>query len=325
MRSFSLSLLLFAFACNPADKPVDKTKVSDKKTPIVDELGAAANGAAAVPSPSQPPVAASAPAAPAPPKANVTSPGQNAKERRYAMTVGATETRDMTIQMTEESPEAPGQPQSQGFTLKVEFKVKSATPTANTLGATVKKVTALGKGPEVAAANKQLAVAAGLGFEFDVSPTGGVDNLKPVLNGDSANPQAAQIAMMVMQVGSEAFEALFPPLPAAAVGDGGSWEVTSQQESGATSKAVYTAQSWDKGALSVAVDMTQPKARAQIQGAGQAMVEGKAKGSYKYAMKLTGLPTSVQGERKDEQLLTFGPGKTMQVKRTSKVDIVVAK
>ena len=331
MRFTPFAVLLLLAACNSAEKAADKTKVSDKKTAIVDEMGGARMpGPGALPGGSDPALAAAAAqaqAAPPPPaKAVITSAGTDPKPRRYLMTAGAVELRDITIQSTEEASEAPGKVRGQGFAMKVEFKVNSASSSGNTLTATVKSIKAVGKGPEVAQMNQQLAAATGIAFQFDVSPTGGLDNLKPVMSASTQNnPGAMQAAMGVLQLASEAFDALFPPLPEAGIGDGGTWEVTMQSENGAPTKSQLTAQSWAAGTLTVSADAVMPKSKAKLQGGGEAMVEGHAKTSYRYVNKLTGVPSMVQGERTDDQTITLGPGKVVKVKRSSKVAIGAAK
>lgn len=333
MRLLPLSALLLLVACNSQDKVVDKTKVSDKKTAISDDFGGSRPEAAPAPaqanapgmgSPAAPPVAAQAPA-PQNIKGVVLSPGTAPKLRRYVMTPGTVETRDIALQMSEEASEAPGKVRGQAFVMKVEFKVLSANAAGNTLSATIKSIAAQGKGPEVAQMNAQLSAAAGISFQFDVSPVGGLDNLKPLMSADQSNPAALQAAMGVLQLASEAFDALFPPMPDAPVGDGGSWEVTMPSENGAPTKSLLTAQSWDKGTLTVSANAVMPKSKAKLQGGGEAMVEGRAKTAYRYVNKLNGVPSMVQGERTDDQIITLGPGQVVKVKRSSKVAISASK
>ncbi len=337
MRFTTIVILLLLAACNSTEKAVDKTKVSDKKTAIADDMGGAraasplpsAGGGApalAAAAQAQPQTQAPSPAAPAAPKAVIVNAGTDAKARRYVMTAGSVEQRDITIQTQEEASEAPGKVRALGFALNVEFRVNSASATGNKLTATIKTIKAMGKGPEAAQMNAQLGAAAGIVFQFEVSPTGGLENLQPVISPSMQNNQGAvQAAMGVLQLASEAFDALFPPLPEAPVGDGGTWEVTMPSENGAPTKSLLTAQNWAAGTLTVSADAIMPKSKAKLQGGGEAMVEGHAKTSYRYVNKLGGVPNMVQGERSDNQTITLGPGKVVKVKRSSKVSITSAK
>jgi hypothetical protein len=185
----------------------------------------------------------------------LVEPGQEPRtERRYAFTLGKADTRAVTIRA---SANQGGQTQEQPpikLTLAITAQKKTAKGFA--VEAKLMKVELVpandAEKAMAAQANQAFASLAGLAAQYEVSTLG--QSSEPQFPG--IDPKKARAAQEILPMMVQALEALYPPLPKAAIGVGAKWESkakpASEQGMVVESVSAFTLKSWTGDAGNIA-------------------------------------------------------------------------
>jgi hypothetical protein len=248
--------------------------------------------------------------------ATIVEPGQEPRaERRYALTVGKTETRALTVRAASN---AGGQAQEQPpikMTLAITPLQKSGKGfTVDTKITKVEIIAANDAEKAMAAqASQQLSAIAGLGAVFEVSALGHVS--EPQLTAPP-DPRKAQIAQQILPMLLPMIETLFAPLPKGAIGVGAKWESKNKQtDQGMTvdTTSSFTMKSWtnDSGTITGVIARTadkQPIADPRAPKGATMSLDGKS--TYEWTVRLDKPSLKITSE--STQNITMSDGKKTQ-------------
>ncbi len=234
-------------------------------------------------------------------KFKVLEPGTDPKARRYAF-ASKTETRGMTLKASV-TQEAAGQKQEQDqppLALTLAFTPKKDKARSR-LEAILKKIEVTappGSDPrQKAQAAAALSALQGVGVSMDVTPRGGLADLKF----EGKEPPRGLEEML--QLITQAFDVVLAPWPEDPVGVGGKWEEqTVGKEQGVQTKntSTFLLKEMTGDAYVVEATIARKAAKQALRGDPRlpqgATVELDAKGQYTYEGKLTAVAAKVSGE-----------------------------
>jgi hypothetical protein len=234
-------------------------------------------------------------------KFKVLEAGTDPKARRYAF-AAKTETRNMTLKASV-TQEAAGQQQQQDqppLALTLAFTPKKDKGRSR-LEAILKKIDVTappGSDPrQKAQAAAALSALTGVGVSMDVTPRGGLSDLKF----EGKEPPRGLEEML--QLITQAFDVVLAPWPEDPVGVGGKWvEETAGKEQGVQTKntSTFTLKEMTGDAYVVDATISRKAPKQALRGDPRlpqgATVELDAKGQYAYEGKLGAVASKVSGE-----------------------------
>lgn len=294
--SLSLALLFAVAACDgpPAAAP-SAAAPSASSAPVValpPAPAASADAAAPAPPPAPAPVAAL-------PKVVLIAPGAEPRSARtYALVVGQTDRRALTVRQTASIAGKPAQDAAFGATIEITPRaVKDGTAS---IEVKVLKVELLGvTDPKLkAAAEADLAPLSGLLGTFDLTARG---DASPIIFAPNGRPSGGGMQAMEDGLG-QAFEQLFPPFPEEPIGVGARWSRTTVDTThGAQSRVAVTftlaTVAPDGGTVNAEVDIAIPKHALTEPGVPAGSTnEVTGKGKYAYVLKRDHVTSKMSGE-----------------------------